>query len=466
MKEPKFPAHLAERAVALLERDHGVSVDLAVLEAICTALYFASLKTEEAEPIGTSITFFDGPDLERYEQEGGGAGSWSLTRFGRRLPLGVEELVKLAQAIDPMFGTIAVAEDEQGLFFLGATDQEIAYHRTMAGDDQELTRHAGTYHVTINSPGSLSVYVDDAILATLSHGELIDKFHRVLQEGLVAERIVEGLDRLDPQVYFVAAAERLLPGVELRGYEALFPKLAKVELVRVIARLLARIQRYGHGGALLLIADGLDGPDDGLDVKYPFRYGALFGALLDSVTHRIFELVLLHEIAEAAGDGVPGALLVRVAENARRLQLANRGLEGAIAFLASQSRVDGLILIDGAFDVVGFGTRIVRQEPVQEVHIAGGPQAKAGGLSPRRADGFGNRHRSIFDYVASHPSALGFVVSQDRDVRAVLNADGQVVVWQNIRLQGKDGPLAAAVQKSLKDKAQKLRAQILGYQNQ
>jgi hypothetical protein len=37
-------------------------------------------------------------------------------------------------------------------------------------------------------------------------------------------------------------------------------------------------------------------------------------------------------------------------------------------------------------------------------------------------------------YCLSEPESVGFVISQDGDVRVIRNVGGRVVMWENIRL--------------------------------
>jgi hypothetical protein len=44
------------------------------------------------------------------------------------------------------------------------------------------------------------------------------------------------------------------------------------------------------------------------------------------------------------------------------------------------------------------------------------------------------RHRSMIRYCASNEDSVGFVVSQDGDVRAITAVKNHVVVWENVRI--------------------------------
>jgi hypothetical protein len=40
----------------------------------------------------------------------------------------------------------------------------------------------------------------------------------------------------------------------------------------------------------------------------------------------------------------------------------------------------------------------------------------------------------MFSYCLKHPDSLGFVVSQDGEIRAIKNVNGEVMMWENIKV--------------------------------
>ena len=48
---------------------------------------------------------------------------------------------------------------------------------------------------------------------------------------------------------------------------------------------------------------------------------------------------------------------------------------------------------------------------------------------------YGTRHRSMMSYCAAVPGSVGFVISQDGNVRVVTQVRGRLVMWNNIKLQ-------------------------------
>jgi hypothetical protein len=101
--------------------------------------------------------------------------------------------------------------------------------------------------------------------------------------------------------------------------------------------------------------------------------------------------------------------------------------------MASLSRVDGLIWLDSRLRLQAFGVEIiVRKEPGRAFLAQNSQPTKAKELNLNL---FGTRHRSMLRYCAANPRSVGFVVSQDGDVRAITRVDDRVVLWDNVRIQ-------------------------------
>jgi hypothetical protein len=108
-------------------------------------------------------------------------------------------------------------------------------------------------------------------------------------------------------------------------------------------------------------------------------------------------------------------------------------LKGCIRFLTSLSRVDGLLWLDSDLCLRGFGVEItLKEDPVGTFTAQNSDATKKTPLVPNH---FGMRHRSMLRYCGAHESAVGFVVSQDGDVRTITKVNEAVILWDRTRLQ-------------------------------
>ena len=111
---------------------------------------------------------------------------------------------------------------------------------------------------------------------------------------------------------------------------------------------------------------------------------------------------------------------------------------GCVNFISSLAGVDGLILISPGLTVRGFGVEITGKHDPAKVFVAGDTNASRARLKRIDLDQFGTRHRSMMRYCDKYKASVGFVVSQDGDVRAMTKLPVGLVMWENIQLQEVD----------------------------
>ena len=120
---------------------------------------------------------------------------------------------------------------------------------------------------------------------------------------------------------------------------------------------------------------------------------------------------------------------------------AESEMDGAVWFIACLSRVDGLVLMNPDLSVEGFGTIVTVETELELVFAAQDEFADPTRRVPLSPDDFGTRHRSMMRYCISYPGSVGFVISQDGDVRAMTTIANDLVVWDGVRLT--QGPFGA-----------------------
>lgn len=111
----------------------------------------------------------------------------------------------------------------------------------------------------------------------------------------------------------------------------------------------------------------------------------------------------------------------------------NDEITGCIRFLASLARVDGLIWFDSNLRLKAFGTEIIIRDDPGKPFLA--LNSKATRTRNLDLNHFGTRHRSMLRYCAANPNSVGFIVSQDGDVRAAAQVGNKTVLWDNIQIK-------------------------------
>jgi hypothetical protein len=199
-------------------------------------------------------------------------------------------------------------------------------------------------------------------------------------------------------------------------------------------RILRGISWYQHGGALLFTVENIS---IDLDIKYPIQYARLGEAILAKTMYEVLyyccrDYIIENYIHQGA-DSLPIDLLRWYHTCRERYLEAATQLKGCIRFVASLSRVDGLILIDDSLTINGFGTIITAEQSVGKLYAALDEHATSRLTQRISPTCFGTRHRSMMRYCDKHPGSIGFVVSEDGHTRAITKIRRRLVLWDRIQ---------------------------------
>jgi hypothetical protein len=206
--------------------------------------------------------------------------------------------------------------------------------------------------------------------------------------------------------------------------------------LNALRRLLLRVQNMRHGGAFLMTPNQTD---QGLLVKHKLAYNRLRTALQRHSVATAEQLqasqITGDEYLETNADDMPVGLHLDEVLAGYDLEEIRNEVSGVIWFISLLTRVDGLVLLNRDLEVQGFGVEITEAREPPEIYAAG--DASASGYLLKKVDyqHYGTRHRSMMRYCAKFPGSVGFVISQDGDVRVMTNVDGRLIVWENIQLQ-------------------------------
>jgi hypothetical protein len=203
------------------------------------------------------------------------------------------------------------------------------------------------------------------------------------------------------------------------------------EWLGTLSRLLIGIQRYRHGGALL-ISDS----EDDLRFKYPLRYDRLTECLRRRAVHQVRASAAMHEIhdkyIEYGRKRLPMRLYYDEGVANDEAKDCDVELTGCVRFISSLSRVDGLIQCDFDLRFHGFGAEILVRDDPKYVFLANASSPSDKDLVPLEPSHFGMRHRSMMRFCAHHADSVGFVVSQDGDISAMTVEGKRLYVWENV----------------------------------
>jgi hypothetical protein len=421
------PRDVARLVQSHLSNDAGRVPTAGDLEQLFETLYQASLCTEEGEPITPHIVFIDPNEPDPDPPPNIRADRWSCVAFETPLPLTVRNLVKVAKSSDERTSSLAVYSNGGTPIIWGLVDQGNSYWDFVNFEAESGFERPGLFQVSIAGVAHLVVYRGNAKIAELKRDTLLTNAYDVLRDGPVYSRLVPSIDQ-----HIDAVASRL----GSKFARATWGIALASDWVGALCRLLLRVRSYRHGGAILITPDvNLAG----LNVKHSISYTRLRDALIRYGVTTIQKTNALDTINEEhvdrEKDAVPVDLLMNHYIAASEAEDIRGELDGALWFIALLTRLDGLVVMTPSLEVRGFGVEITIAEQPVAVYAAEDARATANRLRALDYNHYGTRHRSMIQYCAKNEGAVGFVVSQDGDVRAVMTVGSRVVLWDNLRLQ-------------------------------
>ncbi len=429
-RNARFPIHLAKLVTQRLVANGGTAPSDTVLLHLLETLYFASLKTDEARPCRCTVNYIDPAGDHTNQSTRSHNNGWTVVPFRDPLPLDVRSLLKLADAADPTVSSIAVFSKANGeLFIWGMVDQELRYGDYVAFDGTEDPHRPGLFQATITGIGAVSVYKNFALLGSLEQNTLVNDYHDVLWEGPIHQRLRNNLDATLHDKHVSQKGNAAIAHIAQVKDELL------VRWQNAICRVLFNIQQYGHGGGLLIVPDC---PARDVNIKYEQTYDRLPTALFRLAQHQIVKRQTAETIAahcSTQGDTLPCEIHFDAVHAQNELDRLKNELLGCVHFIASLSRVDGFVLLDKSLVVHGFGVEARADAGLTDVFMAGDAKATTESLRQAPLSQFGTRHRAMMRYCDEHDGALGFVISQDGDIRATMKYRGRLVLWENINVQ-------------------------------
>ena len=185
-----------------------------------------------------------------------------------------------------------------------------------------------------------------------------------------------------------------------------------------LERILFCIREKGHGGTVLFIPRSIKKNDtrltDRAKIKYPCKYDYIWALLKASLVNhkRYFELFF------SLWDGkirITKKKFIECNLLHDEMMEIEEELSDAAQAIASLTAVDGAVILNDKFEVIGFGAEVTAasQSLKEVVVMEDGKKAKI------NIESFGTRHRSAFRFCSSFEDAVAFVVSQDGGVKAV-----------------------------------------------
>ncbi len=391
-------------------------------------MYFASIKTEESEPIIFNIVYLDSPEKGSSQLYESPHDHWSIVQFSDPIIFNLQNIIKLAKASDPRSSSLAVYNDKENkLYIFGLIDQGNRYYDYVNYETELRPERPGIFQASLEMPGNIIAYINHKKIAELRVNLIVQRAINVFSEGPIRDTLNAGLNS-----YLSSIKRKLSPTVAETIIDS------EDELTKywfsAICRLILRIKSYRHGGALLFSNAR---KDSGLTIKYPISYSRLRLSLIKRAVNRanlLHKSKLIDNLINDEED-IPLELYLEERGFDDNLVQLKSEIDGSLWFISLLSRVDGLILLNRRLDVRGFGVEIKSSEVPDNIFRCSNRIPTKTSLQPADYNHFGTRHRSMMRYCWNYEDTVGFVVSQDGEVRAITKQNDQLLIWDNIQLQ-------------------------------
>jgi hypothetical protein len=425
------PSNLAKEVLLAIVQRGIIAPPIRTVIKLFQLMYHASISREESEFISFHMVFFNPEDLSPLKSKTYFRDPWQFIPLEYPEEMNLPNISKLALASHPRSSALAVYPNKGGtLFIWGLIDQLNRYEDFIRLENSTAPHRPGLFEARIVGPGNILVTIGYEQIAELKIDNLSLNTIDIFSGGYLVQKLSPGFSSL--QEHFFGHFPQAPPTHEIED------KIRSLWM-SAIQRLLFRIKGLKHGGAILIAPNN---PDEGLNTKYRLRYNRLNAALKRYAIcrHQQEEAMRQTEWPDHEDTQFYRRKLETLASECRE---SEKEVEAAIWFVALLTRIDGLVLVNQALEVIGFGVEITTaKEPTSVKKALTGDAAK----ETRKLFNytyFGTRHRSMMRYCDANPDSVGFVISQDGDVRAIAKVDDDVCMWEDFRLLPEITPQAA-----------------------
>jgi|ERR1039458_9164590 hypothetical protein len=424
-----YPTDLAKAVHTRLKRTERGSPGIAILRKLLEVLYLATLKTEEGKPLQVRIVWENGANPDPNPPPVLRPPRWTAVSLNKPIQFDVPNLTKLCRAADPWTSWVGVfGTSVSDIQIWGMYDQTVHFNTALIRESDLAWNPPGAFQIAANGVADLTVYYESALMARLARDRIIRRENDIFSTGPVFRALRPAMMQLK---------STLISELGPAAYNSEeWDGQLEDWYTGTLCRLLVSIQRHQHGGALLITPRR-----SSLNVKYGIDYDRL-PRFLDGLTDSSVKRSIMEDFIYAKYD-VPGAEDMPVRIHTERNYQAFRagdfedGITGAVRFISSLANVDGLVLLRPDLTVVGFGVEILTKKDPPNVYVSSNPEPSTRKLTSTSPQYFGMRHRSMMRYCHAYLGTVGFVISQDGDIRAMMRVGKRLVMWEDVKIHNR-----------------------------
>jgi hypothetical protein len=411
-----YPPDLADYTLEQWPAGLPLGVTRDQLADVLSACFLASLTTDEGRPVRFRLLLTPHDALPTEGEPNRGV---LKLRFESSRALEPDELRRLSPAAPFETSLIGAHLEGSELRIWGIAYSGAAWLAPSWGgrDSGVIWTRAPILHVT--GPGRVAVRTAGRLVAGLERGTLISSAMDVFESRWLPRLFAHVRDDVLRE-HRDAVAD---PGSKSSVIDSSLVQTLTQHMVRRVVRL---VRGAGHGGMILIaeveealrFREGLGA----IRLKYTFadeeprgRYQTLMRRLMTS-------------LAAASRTGSVGWEDFRAADDPALTEIEHSVFEIS-RLIASLASVDGAVLLNKRFDLIGFGAE-VSAELTAPKQVWRAIDIEGESRQCDFAESVGTRHRAAYRFVQHHPQGLAVVISHDGSVRFVASLEHGVTYWE------------------------------------
>ncbi|HVU00349.1 MAG TPA: hypothetical protein VHE30_01305 [Polyangiaceae bacterium] len=382
------------------------------LDQALSAAFQASLTTEEGRP--TRFRLLLAP-VESLPESGVPNEGVLRLRFAASRPLVSDELRRLSPAAPFETSLIGAHEEDDQLRIWGVAHSGPAWLAPTWGGRAIVPIWSRDPIVHVSGPGKIAVRSAGKLVGAIERGVVVDATMDVFESSwlrsLFERERSEARDAHDAGQASAASPTT----VEL----SLIGRVSQQMLRRAI-----QIVRGARHGGMILFTDVPEGAASirGLRLKYGVNQDE------PSRRYRTLLLQILEAVAAATTKPIVGWADFALDESPVLERLEQRVFEHSRA-IANLTAIDGAVVLDKRFGLVGFGAEVSAELPSPSV-VHRALDVEGEHTEPEDVENVGTRHRAAYRFANEHPDGLAIVISQDGGVTFVAKREDRVVAWE------------------------------------
>ncbi|MCC9645138.1 hypothetical protein LOC71_22900 [Rhodopirellula sp. JC740] len=385
------------------------------LIALLDVCYQASLLREEDAPVRCRIVYANPTQLNSFASE---QSRPHVLTFAEATPLSPHNLRKLYAAADFYRAVLAVHTDDEGrLSIWGLVVTGTEWVNQVEGSRSGQVALPPNLLIHAIGPGHLVVGSGHQRVLETNQGQLLTDGFDPFRSAWISGRFSHVRESLLSRLPEPRSGEE---------WPTVCPSFVRDLAQNMVRRVLRLVRNRRHGGLLVFLPDGAH--DDGTCERW-LRFRIQFQPNESTLLYRGLMVRLMTRALEVARSRQLAVLTWSDYQQFRDAELRrfDDQLIDFSHFLADMMTVDGALILDHGFRLIGFGGEILGDRPIQRIHRA--TDIEANRTVMERADSAGTRHRSAYRLIDGLNQAIALVVSQDGDVRFVAHHNGQLTYW-------------------------------------